>query len=125
VPCLAAFPTSVPTLLLCEPGDDLLVVRYPYFEREQPLVFEDSGTYVETNAVFRHNLSYGWNHGLGEIMTALLEEGMDITALTGHDSVPWQALPGKMDKTGDGEWQLADQPWRLPHSYILQAVKCG
>jgi SAM-dependent methyltransferase len=108
-----------------ERDDDLLVVRYPYFEREQPLVSEAGGTYVETDAVFRHNVSYEWNHGLGEIVTALLEEGMDITALAEHDSVPWQALPGKMGKTGDGEWRLADQPWRLPHSYTLQAVKRG
>jgi SAM-dependent methyltransferase len=108
-----------------ERDDDLLVVRYPYFEREQPLVFEAGGTYVETDVVFRHNVSYEWNHGLGEIVTALLEEGMDIIALTEHDSVPWQALPGRMDKTMDGEWRLADQPWRLPHSYTLQAVKRG
>jgi len=108
-----------------ERGDDLLVVRYPYFERDQPQVFDDGGTYVETDAVFRHNVSYEWNHGLGEIVTALLEEGMDLTALAEHDSVPWEALPGKMDKTLDGEWRLADQPWRLPHSYTLQAVKRG
>ena len=108
-----------------ERDDDLLVVRYSYVEREEPLVFDNSGTYVETDVVFGHSVSYEWNHGLGEIVTALLDEGMDITALTEHDSVPWQALPGKMDKAGDGEWRLADQPWRLPHSYTLQAVKRG
>jgi hypothetical protein len=90
-----------------ERDDDLLVVRYPYFEREQPLTFEDAGTYVETDAVFRHNVSYEWNHGLGESVTALLEAGMDITALTEHDSLPWEALPAKMDKAADGEWRLA------------------
>src|SRR5690348_16252012 len=26
--------------------DNLLVVRYPYFEREEPMVFDDAGTYV-------------------------------------------------------------------------------
>ena len=82
------------------------------------------GTYVETDAVFWHNVSYEWSHGLGEIVTALLEEGMDITALAEHDSVPWQALPGKMHKTGDGKWRLADQPW-VAHSYTLQAVRRG
>jgi len=103
--------------------DDLLVVRYPYFEREEPLVFDEGGTYVQTDAVFQHNLTHEWNHGLGEIVTALLDEGMQITALTEHDSVPWEALPGKMERTENGEWRLASQPWRLPHSYTLQAVK--
>jgi SAM-dependent methyltransferase len=105
--------------------DNLLVVRYPYFEREEPLVFDDAGTYVQTDVVFQHNITHVWNHGLGEIVTALLDAGMQITALAEHDSVPWEALPGKMERIDGGEWRLADQPWRLPHSYTLQAVKRG
>jgi hypothetical protein len=50
---------------------------------------------------------------------------MELTGLTEHDSVPWEALPGKMERTDGGEWRLADRPWRLPHSYTLQAVKRG
>ena len=67
--------------------DDWLVVRYPYFERDEPLVFDDGGTYVETDVVFQHNRTHEWNHGLGEIVTALLDSGLEITALTEHDSV--------------------------------------
>jgi SAM-dependent methyltransferase len=104
-----------------EREDDLLVLRYSYFEREEPLVFEAGGTYVQTDAVFQHNVTHEWNHGLGEIVSALLAAGMEITALTEHDTVPWEALPGKMEQVADNEWRLADQPWRLPHSYTLQA----
>jgi hypothetical protein len=100
--------------------DNLLVVRYPYFEQEEPMVFDEAGTYVQTDVVFRHTITHVWNHGLGEIVTALLDAGMQITALAEHDSVPWEALPGQMERTGGGEWRLADQPWRLPHSYTLQ-----
>ena len=39
-------------------GGNLLVVDYPYFEREEPLVFDDDGTYVETDAVFTHNRTH-------------------------------------------------------------------
>ena len=49
--------------------------------------------------------------------------GMDLTGLVEHDSVPWEALPGQMERIGGGEWRLADRPWRLPHTYTLQAVK--
>jgi hypothetical protein len=28
-----------------------------------------------------------------------------------------------MERPADGEWRLADRPWRLPLSYTLQAVK--
>jgi SAM-dependent methyltransferase len=104
-------------------ADGLLAVEYPYFEREEPMVFNEDGTYVETDAVFTHNLIHVWNHGLGEIVTALMAAGMDVTGLAEHDSIPWDGLPGQMERIGGGEWRLADRPWRLPHSYTLQAVK--
>jgi SAM-dependent methyltransferase len=103
--------------------DHLLVVDYPYFERPEPLVFTEGGTYVETSAVFTNNVSNEWNHGLGEIVSALLGVGMSVTGLEEHDSVPWQALPGQMTQIDGGEWRLTDRPWRLAHSYTLQAVK--
>ena len=105
--------------------DGLLVVEYPYFEREEPVVLDLGGTYVETDVSFTHTVTHEWNHGIGEIVTALLSEGLQLTALEEHDSVPWVALPGQMEPAPDqpGEWRIADRPWRVPHSYTLQAVK--
>ena len=103
--------------------DGLLVVEYPYFQRPEPTVFDEGGTYVATDAVFQHTVTQEWNHGLAEIITALMEAGLELTALTEHDSAPWAALPGMMEQTAGGEWRLADRPWRLPHSYTLQAVR--
>ena len=103
--------------------DGLLAVEYPYFERGEALVVDEGGTYVETDVVFTHNRTHEWNHGLGEIVTALMSAGMDLTGLTEHDSVPWDALPGQMERIGGGEWRLADRPWRLAHTYTLQAVR--
>ena len=103
--------------------DRLLVVQYPYFERPEPNVFDEGGTYVETDATFEHNLTHEWNHGLAETITALTDAGLELTALAEHDSAPWEALPGMMEQSDDGEWRLADRPWRLPCTYTLQAVK--
>jgi SAM-dependent methyltransferase len=103
--------------------DGRLVVEYPYFETETPLVLTAEGTYVHTDKSFEHNTTHTWNHGLGEIVTALLERGMRVTGLTEHDSVPWEAFPGYMEKLGGGEFRFAERPTRLPHSYTLQAVK--
>jgi SAM-dependent methyltransferase len=103
--------------------DGLLAVEYPYFERQEATVFDDEGTYVETEVVFTHNRTHEWNHGLGEIVTALMTAGMDLTGIVEHDSVPWDALPGQMEQIGGGEWRLADRPWRLAHTYTLQAVR--
>ncbi len=105
--------------------DALLVVDLPYFERDEPTVWKDGGTYVETDAVFTASTIHEWNHGLGEIVTALTVEGLQITGLVEHDSVPWEALPGQMTKDDRGEWRLTDRPWRMAASYTLQAAKLG
>ena len=103
--------------------DGRLVVEYPYFEREEPTAWDEPGTYVETDAVFQHTVSHEWSHGLGEIVTALFEAGMQLTSLEEHDSVPWEAFPGHMQRLAGDEWRLTDRPWRIPHTYTLQAVK--
>jgi SAM-dependent methyltransferase len=103
--------------------DRLLVVDHPYFERAEPTVWDEPGTYVETDQEFRHTVTHEWAHGLGEVVTALLNAGMELTGLAEHQSVPWQALEGQMVPIGGGEYQLDERPWRLPHSYTVQAVK--
>ncbi|HEX2773168.1 MAG TPA: class I SAM-dependent methyltransferase [Micromonosporaceae bacterium] len=103
--------------------DGLLVVHYPYFERPEPLVWEEGGTYVETDANFQHTVTHEWNHGLGEIVMALLDRGFELTMLEEHDSAPWNALPGQTVCDEQGEWRLQDRPWRLPQTYTLQARK--
>lgn len=103
--------------------DGLLAIEHPYFEQEEPTIWDEPGTYVETYTEFAHTVTHEWNHGMGEIITALLEEGLTITGLVEHDSVPWEAIDDQMDLLPNGEWRLRDRPERLPHSYTLQAVK--
>jgi SAM-dependent methyltransferase len=109
---------------LAEPRPDgLLVIDYPYFEQPEPIVSDEGGTYVETDHVFTHNVTHDWNHGLGEIVSALFGAGLGVTSLEEHDSVPWNAMPGQMTEIGGGEFRLTDRPERLPHSYTVQARK--
>ncbi len=103
--------------------DGLLALEFPYFEREEPIVFDEEGTYVETDAAFEHITTHTWNHALGEIVSALLVRGFTLTGLVEHDSVPWDAFPGQTEKLGSGEYRLRDRPWRLAQSYTLQASK--
>ena len=107
------------------PASGELVIDLPYFEQREPHTWTEGGTYVETSAVFSHTTTHEWSHGLGETVTALLDNGLQVTELTEHDSVPWEAMPGYMVCGDDGEWRLADRPWRLPVSFTLQAVKAS
>ena len=103
--------------------DDLLVLEYPYFEDEGLLFTEDttyagSGTLASPAAV-------DFNHGLGEIFTALTDAGMTVTHLEEHREVPWNALDDGMIPSPDfdEEFILADGRNRMPLTYTLQAVK--
>jgi SAM-dependent methyltransferase len=102
---------------------DALVVRYPYVETAEPVVFDNETTYVETTHPLTNTTTHEWNHGLGEVVMALLAVGMRLTMLVEHDSVPWMALPEQMRLDADGEWRLIDRPERLPLTYTLQALK--
>ncbi len=103
--------------------DHLLAAEYPYFETDEPLIWEEEGTYVPTEVDFVHNRTASWNHGIGEIITAVLDAGLRLTQFVEHRSVPWEALPGAMTRGEDEEWRLTEQPERLPLTYTLQAVK--
>jgi SAM-dependent methyltransferase len=104
-------------------GDGVLAVQFAYFEQPDPLVWDDATTYVATDVAFTHNVTHSWNHGIGEIVTALLAEGMELTMLQEHDSVPWVPLPGFMVGDEQGEYRLAERGDRLPLTYTLQARK--
>lgn len=84
----------------------LLVIQEPYFESAGPIVCEQPSTYVRLEMegkAFEAKKSVEWNHGLGEIVGALLAAGLRLTALVEHQSVPWNALPGLMVEIGGGE----------------------
>ena len=106
--------------------DGLLTVEHPYVERDEPTVWDEGGTYVETDHEFVHTVTHEWNHGLGEIFTALTAAGLRVTSLAEHDSAPWNPLGDYCEPAGDaGEYRLKDRPWRVPFTYTLTAVKTG
>ncbi|WP_277452987.1 class I SAM-dependent methyltransferase [Janibacter sp. DB-40] len=115
---------------LDDPREDrLLAVEYPYFQTEAPMVWDEASTYVSTgegsDGRIGATVTHEWNHGLGEIVTALLDHGMRITGLEEHDSVPYLALGDQMEPHPDhpGEFRLTERRERLAASYTLQAVK--
>jgi SAM-dependent methyltransferase len=111
---------------MCDPRPDgLLVLEYPYFESGGTL-FVEHDTYAGSGTVAAPE-SIVFNHGLGEIFSALLDVGFVITAFEEHREVPWNALEEAMTPSPDfdGEFVLAEGRDRMPLSYTLQAAKPG
>jgi SAM-dependent methyltransferase len=106
---------------LDETVTDAIAVDYPYFQQSEALVFDSTTSYVDTDAPLDAAPEMVWNHGLGETITALQAAGLQFLSLTEHDSVPWNALPGKMTRDAQGEFRLAERPERLAATFTLQA----
>ena len=106
-------------------NDELLVLRYPYFETVEGTKFSELSSYVESDEVLSSPDTVQFNHGLGEIVTALLHAGMTLTRLDEHDSVPWNPLGAQMAQNEDGEFSLREGRERLPLTYTLVAVKAA
>ena len=102
--------------------DGLLVVEYPYFETEG-VPFSEPHSYVDHDEPLESPAIVHFNHGLSQVITALMDSGMSLTAIEEHDTVPWNPLAGAMEEDETGEYRLCDDPARLPATYTLQAVK--
>ena len=102
--------------------DGLLVVEFPYFETEG-VHFSDPASYVAHAEPLASPDIVHFNHGLGEVLTALMNAGMSLTAIEEHNTVPWNPLHDAMEDVGGGEYRLRNAPNRLPATYTLQATK--
>ena len=108
---------------LSDPRDDnLVVVEFPYFETEGT-VFVEEKSYVEHEGDLASPTIVHFNHGLAEIITALMDAGLVLVAIEEHDSVPWNPLGTAMVAGDLGEYRLRERPERLAASYTLQATK--
>jgi len=111
-------------LAVGEDHPERLQLDYAYFETPDPMVWDDELTYVDADRPLTATRSMEWNHGIGEIVTALLAHGMELTALVEHRTVPWLALPDLMEPAElDGECRLREHPDRIPLTFTIQAVR--
>ncbi len=108
---------------LADPRPDrLLVVEFPYFETEG-VHFSDPLSYVPHDEPLASPDIVHFNHGLAQVITAVMDAGMSLTAIEEHDTVPWNPLADAMDKVDGDEYRLHEAPERLPATYTLQATK--
>src|SRR3954452_1072683 len=72
------------------PGE--LRLGYPYWSHPEPLTFQVHGSYADATAPTPDLVEHGWDHSLGEIVTALIDAGLRIELLREYPFVEW-ALP--------------------------------
>lgn len=103
-----------------ERDDDLLVVEHPYGAAHGPQRWVTETTYTGDAATVAEPVTYEWNHGIGEVVQAVLDAGLTLTELWEGHELDWRALPGMVER--DDRFVLADRPERLPTEFRLQAT---
>ncbi len=95
-------------------------VAYPYLEREEPTLIDEPGTYADPEAPTVHNRTTEWNHGVGQVVTALIDAGLVIESL--HERVEiFNDFTGWLEEKAPGVW--AAPAGELPLLYSVRARK--
>jgi hypothetical protein len=63
---------------------------------------------------------YGWNHGLGAVVNALIEAGLQIDYLKEYDESPYDIFPD-LEKIDSGMFVTKDKLY--PLIFTLKATK--
>lgn len=93
-------------------------MKYHYSQDE--VIYEQyEGTYAnETSKMV--SKEYGWNHGLSEVVNALIEAGLQIDYLNEYDESPYDVFPN-LKKTESGMYKMENQ--LFPLIFELKATK--
>jgi SAM-dependent methyltransferase len=104
------------------PGE--LRLAYPYWEHAEPLTFAVKGSYADPDADVGEQTEHGWDHSLGEIVTALIDAGLRVERLVEHPFLEWKA--DYLVEDDEGRWRLPpDAGGELPLMFSLVATKPG
>lgn len=101
-------------------SNDFSHVQYSYFNGA-PIVETLDGTYADRSAPLKAT-EVGWNHGLAEVMTALMRAGFAIQSFNEFDYSPYNCFHG-MVEVSPGKFQIGGMEGKLPLVYSLLAVK--
>lgn len=95
-------------------------LTYPYLNKE--VIYEEyEGTYTNADAAITSK-EYGWNHGLGEVVSALSGAGLSIEFLHEFEKSPYNSFPD-MEQTEDGMYILKENQRMFPLLYSIKATK--
>ena len=80
-----------PIVWIFDYQDNKTVMRYKYNQKE--VIYEEySGTYADINDEMITK-EYGWDHSLGDVVTALTSEGLQVEFLKEYGECPYNVLP--------------------------------
>lgn len=107
-----------PILWMFDYADGKPKLEYHYSQDE--VIYEEyEGTYANPSSKMVSK-EYGWNHGLSEVVNALIEAGLQIDYLNEYDESPYDVFPDLV-KTEAGMYKMKNQ--LFPMIFEIKAKK--
>jgi SAM-dependent methyltransferase len=120
---------SHPVTLCLEERDGRIEAAYDFRTPvDRPLLFAEETTYTGDARTLANVATYEWIHPLSDIVSAVAEAGLAVTALREHERLPYRLFPSMVPEPDDGTgastlYRLPDGRPRLPLSFTLSAEK--
>lgn len=102
-------------------ADEALLVEHDYFSHPEGDRWDSAGTYADDEAETSHNDTVEWTHPVGDVVTAVLDAGLDLELLHEHDHTVYRRWPFLVPRDEDRTWRMPDGTPRLPLMYSLRA----
>lgn len=100
--------------------DEFNKITYRYFN-SGPIIESEKGTYADRYADI--NLEYVmWNHGLGEVITNLVRNGIEVISLEEYDYSPYDCFKSTIEDE-PGKYRIKHLGNKLPMVYSLEGIK--
>jgi ubiquinone/menaquinone biosynthesis C-methylase UbiE len=100
--------------------NDMKEVTYKYSKGES-IIEEESGTYANTEANINTE-TITWNHGLAEVIQALLNENLSLLSFQEYDYSPYHVIPNAIE-VGESRFRNESYGDKLPLVYSLKMKK--
>lgn len=100
--------------------NDFERVAYRYF-RSEAIVETESGSYADRSSE-TVNQSVTWNHGLGEVIGSLLNQGLQLQTFEEFDYAPYNCFNGCAEMA-PGQYRIAKLEDKIPMVYAISAQK--
>jgi len=100
--------------------DNFTGFQYSYFN-DEAIIEEVSGSYADKDADINH-LSYGWNHPIAEVLTALLKQNLTIAEFKEYPFSFYNCFNNTV-KNNSGYWEIMGMEGKLPLMYSIKAFK--
>ncbi len=100
--------------------DNFKIIEFNYFN-DAPIVETEEGTYADQDAPIK-NKSVSWNHSISEVVTSLLQNGLEINSMKEYDYSPYNCFNGIVEFEPQ-KFRIKHLENKIPMVYSLVANK--